>query len=242
LREKSKKKSRKESALKVFSLVILLSFFFVACKRNTVDPLDLKHEYFPTTIGNWVIYDVTEIQHDINHDTLIYQLKEIITANFIDGEGRVAQRVERYKRDSQAEPWLIKDVWHSVRTTRTAEKVEEDVRFYKMSFPVDEFKVWDGNAYNQEVKWEYHYDSIDYSSTVGTIYYDSLVSVIQREEYNFVAFEQAFETYAKHIGLVQKHVVDLDVLSGSNFAIPPVLDSIVKGVELYQIAIDYGNN
>lgn len=217
--------------------LFLFSTFLTSCKRKTGEPLDLKQDYFPTEIGNWVIYDVTEMQHDINHDTLIYQIKEIITADFVDNEGRLAQRVERFKRDSANGLWTIKDVWHSVRTTKTAEKVEEDVRFIKMAFPINEFKVWDGNAYNQNIKWEYYYDSIDYAGTVGLLSFDSLVNIRQRSESNIVQYQQAYEIYAKHIGLVKKELIDLEVKSGVYW----VEDSI-KGTELYQTAIDYGNN
>jgi len=60
---------------------------------------------------------------------------------------------------------------------------------------------------------------------------------MQRENSNFVEYEQAFEVYAKNIGLVEKQLIDLDVRSGMI-----ILDSIVKGTELYQTAIDYGSN
>lgn len=221
----------------VLALLILNS-----CKRNVGTPVDLKHEYFPTEVGKWVVYDVIDIRHDINHDTFNYQIKEIITADFLDNEGRLAQRVERFQRDSSHLTWAIKDVWTSIRTTRTAEKVEEDERFLKMSFPVNYFKSWDGNVYNQQINWEYFFDSIDYQSTVGTFTFDSLVRVNQRSNFNFVEYEKAHETYAKHVGLVEKNLIDLDVRSGFSFDIMPVLDSIIKGTELYQVAIDYGNN
>jgi len=226
-----------KTATAFVTIAILVCFFMQSCKRNVGDPVDLKQEYFPVDIGNWIIYDVVDIRHDINHDTLNYQIKEIITADFFDNSGRLAQRVERYVRDSEAEPWQFGDVWHSIRTSRTAEKVEEDERFVKLIFPVTEFKYWDGNAYNQRVSWEYYFDSIDYAGTVGSIVYDSLAYVMQRENSNFVEYEQAFEVYAKNIGLVEKQLIDLDVRSGMI-----ILDSIVKGTELYQTAIDYGSN
>jgi hypothetical protein len=219
------------------TMAILICFYMQACKRNVGNPVDLKQEYFPVDIGNWIIYDVVDIRHDINHDTLNYQIKEIITADFFDNSGRLAQRVERYVRNSDTEPWQFGDVWHSIRTSRSAEKVEEDERFVKLIFPVTEFKYWDGNAYNQRVSWEYYFDSIDYAGSVGSIVYDSLAYVMQRENSNFVEYEQAFEVYAKNIGLVEKQLIDLDVRSGMI-----VLDSIVKGIELYQTAIDYGSN
>lgn len=239
---KVKINSAVKSPLNIIITVVLLLLVLNSCKRNVGEPIDLKHEYFPTEIGKWVIYDVVDIRHDINHDTFNYQIKEVITADFLDNEGRLAQRVERFVRDSASLPWAIKDVWSSVRTTRTAEKIEEDERFLKMSFPIDFFKSWNGNVYNQQINWEYFFDSIDYQSTVGTFVFDSLVRVNQRTNYNVVEYEKAYEIYAKNIGLVEKILVDLDVRSGFSFDIPPVIDSIIKGNELYQVAIDYGDN
>jgi hypothetical protein len=236
--ERKKLKSDK-TKWRITWLVVLITGMLVlhACKRKTGEATDLKQEYFPTALGQWVIYDVIDIRHDINHDTLSYQLKEIIADDFIDNSGRLAQRIERYVRTTEADPWTISDVWHSVRTTRSAEKVEEDVRFVKMEFPMNEFKSWDGNVYNQYVKWEYFYDSLDYSGSVGTLEFDSLAFVTHRQNSNFVEYEQAYEVYAKHIGLVQKQLIDLDVRSGAI-----VLDSIIKGIELYQTVVSYGND
>ncbi len=225
------------SVVFVLGMTLIVGLWTSSCKRNTGQAADLKQEYFPTEIGNWVIYNVVDIKHDINHDTLTYQLKEIIADDFIDNSGRRAQRIERYRRQDESDSWMISDVWHSVRTTRTAEKVEEDVRYVKLMFPVNEFKSWDGNAYNQYIKWEYYYDSLDYSGSIGALNFDSLAFVTHRQNSNFVEYEQAYEVYAKHVGLVQKQLIDLDVRSGMI-----VLDSIVKGVEWYQSAISYGRN
>ncbi len=234
LKNRFRNKSVNYILLVVCTLFILS---FQSCKRKTGEPLDLKQQYYPTEIGKWVIYDVTEMNHDILHDTSTYQIKEVITGDFIDDEGRLAQRVERYRRDSVNGIWQIEDVWHSVRTTRTAEKIEEDVRFLKMSFPVGEFEEWDGNVYNTMNEWEYYYDSIDYASTIGTLSFDSLVFVRQRSEHNLVWYEQAYEIYAKHIGMVERQLVDLDIRSGVYWE-----EDSIKGIELYQTAIDYGQD
>ena len=63
--------------------VFLVGCIFQACKRNVGNPVDLKQDYFPISVGNWVIYDVVDIRHDINHDTLYYQIKEMITAYIV---------------------------------------------------------------------------------------------------------------------------------------------------------------
>jgi hypothetical protein len=211
----------------------LLVLVLVSCKKEKPVVEDFGYEYFPNEIGYWVEYDVTEINHDITSDTSIYQLREQISAFFFDQQGRKTQRVERFWRTSSADEWVIKDVWHANLTTRTAEKVEENIRFVKLNFPIRTTSKWDGNAFNTQREWLYEYDSLHAPRTISGLYLDSTIKVVQRDNFNLVEYEKAYEIYAKHVGLVKKELIDLDI---NNFN----PQNIVKGKELYQYMTNYG--
>ncbi|MFN3916216.1 MAG: hypothetical protein ACK4K0_00625 [Flavobacteriales bacterium] len=219
--------------MKKYHYLVLLVLTLISCKKEKPLVEDFGYDYYPNEIGYWVEYEVTEINHDISSDTSNYLLREQISAFFFDQQGRKAQRVERFWRTSSADEWEIKDVWYANVTTRTAEKVEENVRFVKLNFPIRTTSTWDGNDFNTQREWLYGYDSLHIPRTISGIYLDSTIKVVQRNNFNLVEYEKAYEIYAKHIGLVKKEFIDLDI---NNFN----PQNITKGKELYQQMTNYG--
>jgi len=214
--------------------IVFFTLFFSGCKKSDKVSVDYYYNYFPLAVNSWVEYDVIDITHsDFGSDTLNYQLKELITEEFLDNSGRLTYRVERFMRESTASDWVIKDVWYANRTKTTAEKIEENVRFTKMIFPVNTSKYWNGNAFNLLKKWEYSYDSLHTSKTINSLVFDSTITVIQRDNQNVVEYEKAFEIYAVDIGLVYKKHVDLNINLGDS-------TNINDGVELEMTVRSYG--
>ena len=215
----------------IYSLFIL---FVLGCKKSKTETINYFYNYFPLHVGAWVQYDVIDILHsDAGSDTSIYELKEIITEEFLDNEGRLTYRVERFSRLNSNFLWSIKDVWYSNVTHTTAEKIEENLRFTKLIFPVNNTKFWDGNAFNNLDIWEYFYDSLHVNKTINNLTFDSTITIVQRDNENVVEYEKAEEIYAIDIGLIYKKHIDLDV----NFS--NILD-INQGRELEMIVKAYG--
>lgn len=187
----------------------------------------MYYSYFPTEIGVWTEYEVREIVHniDVGSDTTYYYLKEIVAEEFIDNQGRVSFRIERFKKDSLNGSYSISDVWYSNLTSKTAEKVEENIRFVKLTFPISSSKSWDGNAYNTEIEWEYEYDSLHVERTYNNLYFDSTIKVLQIDNFNPIQQQLAFEVYANYVGLIRKSYVNIE--NGD-------------GRELEMTIIDYG--
>ena len=123
----------------------------LACKKEKkAEAVDLGYTYFPTEIGQYVIYQVDSISYNdffnpVKIDTTHFQLKELVQSHFTDNEGRESDRLERYVRKNDSLPWVLRDVWYQTRTSTKAEKVEENVRFVKLIFPVEVNQKWNGN-------------------------------------------------------------------------------------------------
>ena len=214
----------------VFASIIL----FFGCKKSNTESVNYYYSYFPLEVDAWIEYDVLDIIHSqLGSDTAVYQLKEIITEEFLDNEGRLTYRIERYWRDDSNANWSIKDVWYSNKTTTTAEKVEENVRFTKLIFPINTAKYWDGNAFNNLEEWEYYYDSLHKPKLINNLSFDSTITVIQRDNQNVVQYEKVKEIFAVDIGLIYKSHIDLDI-NLSN-----ILD-INSGRELEMTVTAYG--
>src|SRR5690348_6615581 len=93
-------------SFELLAAVVLLSFSILSsCGKETLDLPEPSYNYFPTTAGSFVIYDVDSIVHSTNdneNDDSVYffhyQVKEVVDTSFIDGEGKERQVVLRYFR------------------------------------------------------------------------------------------------------------------------------------------------
>ncbi len=79
---------------------------------------------------------------------------------------------------------------------------------------------------------EYYYDSLYGSSSFIGNFFDSTVCVIQNLKNNLLEFEEAYEVYAKGVGLVYKKDIELKINMGN------VLD-INEGHEYEQVLLNY---
>ena len=206
-----------------------------SCQKDVVPPVDLGYGYFPTNVGHFIIYDVVSIEHDNpidKHDTSLFQIMEVVESTFLDNENRETQRIERYIRNNSTLPWVIKDIWFSNLTVTTAEKVEENERFVKLTFPVSLGKTWNGNALNSMDVWDYEYTEVDAPYANNDLSFDSTATVLQIDEENLVEKNYAIEIFAKNIGMIHKELILLQT---------EVDGTITIGTELTMDINSYGN-
>ena len=222
--------------MRIFLLISSLLFIISSCLKPTHQGADFQYEYSPVDVGSWIEYEVIDVTHtSFGSDTLNYYLKEVKANEFIDNEGEISQRLERYWKFDINEEYTIKDIWYSKVTTTTAEKVEENNRYTKLIFPIKFGAYWDGNAYNSFLEWEYEYDSIHEPYIINGLSFDSTLRVQQRDFYTAVEYEKCHEIYAKHVGMIyKKHIV-------LNINLFNVLD-INEGVELEMKLLDFGHD
>lgn len=199
-------------------LVILTCIGLLAsyCKKDieTSEPVDLSYNYFPVDIGRYVIYEVDSIAYDDKihpiPDTTRYLLKEVIAETFLDNSGRPTLRIERFKKmynDSipyNSINWMGPKVWYANRTSSTAEKVEENIRYIKLVFPPKKGKEWDGNSFNALGQKYYEIISVDKPEIINNVSFDSVITVKQFEQINMVEYRYEIEKFSKNIGLIYK--------------------------------------
>jgi hypothetical protein len=200
--------------------LILFAFSVVlfGCKSDPdVEPLDLMQDYLPVKPGTFVVYNVDSIQFNLINvdttDTSHFQIMEVIDEPFIDSEGRLSHRIERYRRDSLHHPWAIDAIWSMTRTDALTEKVEGNLRYIKLVFPPKEEKKWRGNLFiNTNVpdldhlgNWEYEYTSVEGSKLINGLIFPNTCTVLQHEESNnALAYTFSEEVYAMGVGMIQK--------------------------------------
>ncbi len=235
----------------VFSY-FLCSILFLSCTKKTSETNEsvLGLDYYPTTKGKYAIYQVdSTIYTDLPKDTIEYKylIKEKIADSFIDNTGKNAIRIERYIKkydplksyDSIA--WTMKEVFLLNADNKSIQVVENNVRYTKLTFPVQTNAIWDGNANNSLGTQNYRYEYIDRAEkTINNKPLDNVLLVIQKEFHPKTLDYYYAEKYAKGLGLVYKEITD--VISNSanaNFSIP-VLQRIESGFIYKQSIISFG--
>lgn len=219
-------------SLRGFLLFFCVFGFLHSCKNDTVVPADAGYNYFPVNVGHYCVYDVDSVVYDdFEHDTdyYHYQIKEVLESVYSDNEGREAIRVERYKRSNDTLPWVISRVWTFCRTQTTAEKIEENERFIRLTFPVRKDKQWNGNAFNTIGEWKYKYTSVDDPFMLNNLSFDSTLLVVQKNESNLLNHRYYEERYAKKVGMIEKNVID--VYDDTLIIGVPVINRIYGGVQ-----------
>ena len=181
--------------------------------------------YFPLSAGYWIEYNADSIVHlDIddpyNLDTAVriytFQIREEMDSTFIDAEGKPAWRVSRYRRPDSGYPWTFMNLWIAGMNSTSAQRVEDNIRFIKLSFPLDPRTTWNGNAYNSYPVEDYAYEDIHYPGTVNSLDFDSTITIIQNDFISSINRIDKKEIYAKNVGMVYKVLDSLNTVNLPN--------------------------
>lgn len=226
----------------------MICLLLVSCKKKKEEEASvLGLDYYPTTLGRFVEYDVdSTIYNDLPADTIFYKyrIKEKLTENFTDNQGKPAIRLERYiKKFNPAKsydsiPYAIKEVWMVNADSKSIQVVESNIRFTKIIFPVSLNSSWNGNANNNLGESIYTYFYIDKSEAINGKSLSSVLAVKQKDDKTLISKQYNIEKYAKGIGLVYKEIQDIysnGVVSGV-----AIENRIEKGLIYKQTLIRYG--
>lgn len=196
--------------IRIFTYLHLFIFtLIISCNSDNEGVItpNLNHNYAGLEVGKFVVYTVDSIFfNNFNNsiDTFQFQIKEKIESQFIDLEGDEAFRIERFKKQIDSTKWVLKDVWDAKLVTTNYQKVEENVRFIKLTFPIRINNDWNGNIKNNLGKQQYEYTAIHQPEIIGGFSLDSVTTVLQLDDVNLITQNFFEEKFAANIGLVYK--------------------------------------
>lgn len=212
--------------MKNFLLFFVFILFFAQCKKQDNKTVDLGKNYFPLAINHWQTYQVDSITvsdftDPVSFDTVSYMIRESIDTTFLDLNNVENFRIEAHKRYANSS-WFIQDIFSAKATAFNIQKVENDLRFIKLAFPVAENSSWNGNIYidvldeptldfyhTEKYEWNYQYSEVNTAMEIGAFTFDSCVVVTQIDEENLFEKKYSKEIYAKNVGLVFKELIIL---------------------------------
>jgi hypothetical protein len=222
----------------VTAITMLIFSILSSCGKESLEVPSPSFNYFPTEQGKYVIFDVDSTVHSTNdndNDDSVYhyhyQVKEVIDTAFTDGEGKQRQVVVRYYRTDSTQEWNFNIVWTQALTASSAYRWEDNIPYHKLSFPISQEIEWNGNDQNTQDEEMYHYTGIHAALSYNSLEFDSTVTVIQRDDNNFVERIFGKEVYAAGVGLIYRERNNLRKTS----------NIVVSGTEFRMTVNSYGN-
>lgn len=255
----------------LFFTIAVLSMTNSSCEKDDPEE-DLTiikgFNYYPLEVGKYITYQLDSIIYHtgIGHcifvqDSTSHFLKEEVTGTFEDNTGTTNYIIERFTRKEESAPWNIIDVWNTKISETQVERVEENLRFVKLVFPVWKGERWSGNSFlsqdtsillggetiNFYSNWseKYTYGTIDSTEVINGIAFDSVMTVIQSDSKdNKISYRVSLEKYARNVGLVYKEMWILDSNCCGNSGLGPCQytpweEKAEKGLILRQRVIDF---
>jgi len=243
----------------IFCVTLVCSFLLYSCKKDIV-VTDIGQDYFPYKVGCYVVYDVDSTYYNNFYSPVLvtntkFQLKEVIRSIYYDNQNRPTARLERYiKHYDSLVPynemaWTLKNVWAENLTISTAEKVEENIRFVRLVFPVMLNQTWNTNAQNYLTAKNFTYTLVDKPATIGGIAFDSVLQTVYTDGGNILTSKQYHsENYARQVGLIYKQVINVQSQPSTTadstqlqlFYATPILQRITGGYQYTWTVNSYG--
>jgi hypothetical protein len=229
-----------------------------SCKKDHPSP-DLGYGYFPDNVGHYVIYQIDSTAKDdrVGFDTTYhFQIKEVIQSIYTDNTGRPTMRLERFRKNYDpnvpynSQQWVGPRIYAANLTKTTGERLEENIRYTRITFPVKLGTKWNANANNTLEGWESSFTAIDNPETVNGSAFDSVATVEEILDTNIVSYKWAIAKYAKHVGLVYRKVFLMNRQPLNQNDNPPYEDTLglpaynllsQKAIIYTQVLIGYGN-
>lgn len=209
--------------LAVLLATLIISLQFSSC-NDPVEPPYLSpiESYYPLEIGSSITYEVDSINYNeiVPNDTGYWLVKETLTDTFYDLNNNLNYIIERYQKQTDTAAWQLVNVWNVLMVDGQIQKVENNLRFIKMTTPVSENSTWDGNIYlgglddipvAQDCNnlsfyedWNYSYTNVDEPYVINGFDFNESVTVIQEGDSNLIWYDYAREVYGKGVGLIEK--------------------------------------
>ncbi|TXH57954.1 MAG: hypothetical protein E6Q89_03950 [Bacteroidia bacterium] len=197
-------------------------------KKNEQYTGDYGRNYFPLTFGKTVTYDVDSTLWDdffcvksLHH----YQIRWTVSDTFRDNEFRLSYRIDSHIRTADSMPWQTHRVMYVTPTNNSLEMVEENLRFVKLAFPIQNGNTWDGNSkisyvLDEDLRrfdgWHYYYDKYSEPFNDGFVNFENTVTVNQVNDTvnnpevspnSFASKTFSKEVYAQGVGMVYRETI-----------------------------------
>lgn len=198
---------------KVFFILVILSFY--SCKK-VEPPVESDNIFFPLKLSTYTVFEVTILQHDAfteQTDTIVYFIKETTQDTILNNAGKLVYRTKVEESQDDTNYTFVKYVIEE-KDNFSAQRVEDDTRKIKLSFPLAERKTWDANELNVNDYQSAKTIKINEPYTAGDTAFTQTVIVDLGTDIDPFFTTVESEVYAKNIGLISRVVKEIQTQPG----------------------------
>lgn len=213
-----------------------------SCSNSTLEPdfSTFGYDFYPLETGAYRTYQVLEVIHSPLNlpDTSVFELKEVVADTFTDNAEQLNYVLQRFKRLSSEDPWILDSLWATYRNEIQAIVYENNIPVMKLVFPLMERKKWDANSLSSKASDEYEMIDLFVPYQENGLDFNSTVTVLQEENLDsLIFFDFRKEIYAKNLGLVEKTVSRLKFCQDDSCIGQKIIE---EGRQYKQVLIEYG--
>ncbi len=211
----------KKLNFKALALLLFAASIFMSCEDQFIElPADeLGTQYYPVEMGKYWIYqvDTTIVLRRGEYYNSSSFVREEIVSDFINSAGDTAYILQRSISNSQSGPFISTDRWVIEKTNQSLIRIEENLRFVKMNFPIVLNSEWDGNQFDQKLEvfvgqetieqyleWEYKVLGKTANKTINGVPYDKVLEIQQANYETEIEERFSHEWYAPDVGLIYR--------------------------------------
>jgi hypothetical protein len=190
-------------------LCICILILQVGCERTLPPrPAPPEQDIYPIIEGKYRIYLVNDTIYRVGGsgvDTIArtYYKMEKTAGSIVDQRGRTVSKLEILTGINSTD-LAFSELWTQYKDLSVAERVEGNVIYLPLRFPVEKNKTWNGNELNDlSDRPHYRYTNIDTTVQTPAGTFEKCVRVLQRfnsgsitENYN------SYEIYAPGVGKI----------------------------------------
>ncbi len=239
--------------LLLFSLIVLLA----GCESETkmIDESIFGFDYFPVAIDDYRIFRIDSTIYD-NDGLIVIEkrtfIEERITELFINGEGDTLYVLQRSARGSDNEEWRAVDNWLVGVSSENGYRIEENLKFIKMVFPLSVGTRWNGNQFNEFTEvtiagetlqaykhWDYEVLANNVNIDVNGTSYSNVFQIQQADDDIGIERRLSHEWYAPGIGMIRKYMEILDTQCTSACDGQTWAQKAERGYIVEQVLIDH---
>jgi hypothetical protein len=196
----------------LLSFVFLIVFF--ACKKDSAD------QGKPESLEGWMrlkeknrwLYRVDSIsfrRDRLQPDTFSFDYMEIVDTLFLDNIHEPAARIKIVTRKDSLDFWQFRRMCYAKITPSFYERIEENQRYLKISFPPAEDVLWNLNSRNNQPPAMLSYQNL-FEPFLGTyVKSDTTLTVVGKEISNALEKYKYLEVYGKGMGLIYRENTEM---------------------------------
>ena len=143
--------------VKLISVSILFSVLFISCGEDVtlnLDDFDTGSRYHPASLDRFWIYKIDSLTIT-NGGSVVSSstsfLRESLVSSFLNPDGDTTFILERAFSSSQNGPYFTTDRWTLEKTEDRLLRVEENLQFVKLLFPIQVGTTWNGNLFDDQL-------------------------------------------------------------------------------------------